>query len=235
MRALLAVFSILYVFWPLILLFGIRELLKKGQSLIARIRNSMRQVFIAWVVWALFLVFIYWQGESPILLFPEWINHLLFMLLGIITGGVTIGTLLVNWHVKRNKFSNLQTLDELLSLSPVAFEVLVAELFISYGFQAETSGGSSDHGVDVLVFNDQGEKWVVQCKRYHHSVGEPVVRDLYGTMLHEEAQRAYLITTGRFSNHAVQWAEGKPIVLYDGEALIRFIKRAENSRRLLSK
>ncbi|MEA3326345.1 MAG: restriction endonuclease [Chloroflexota bacterium] len=235
MEALLAIFSILYIFWPLILLFGTRELLRKGHSLSERIRLGMRQVFSAWLVWAFFLVFIYWRGERPILLLSESINHLLFILLGIITGGVTVGWMLVGWRDQRIKLSDAETLDDLLALSPTSFEALVAELFSSYGYQAETIGGSSDHGVDVLVYTDQGKKWVVQCKRYKHSVGEPVVRDLYGTMLHEEAQRAYLITTGSFTRQALNWAEEKPIVLYDGEALITLIQRTKKIKNLLSK
>ena len=91
-------------------------------------------------------------------------------------------------------------------------------------------GGNGDHGVDVLVQTDEGEKWVVQCKRYSGSVGEPVVRDLYGTLLHEEAQRAYLITTGGLTRQAVDWAAGKPIVLYDGEGLVRLIRRTKTAK-----
>jgi len=235
MEALLAIFSILYIFWPLILLFGFRELLRKGHQLSERIWLGMRQVFIAWIVWALFLIFIYWRGERPILFLSEWIDHLLFLLLGIVTGGVTVVRMLAGWRDRQVKLSDAQTLDDLLSLTPEAFEVLVAELFSCYGYQTETLGGSSDHGVDVLVFNDQGEKWVVQCKRYNHSVGEPVVRDLYGTMLHEEAQRAYLFSTGSFTRQARKWIEGKPIVLYDGEALIRLIRRTNKMRKHLSK
>jgi restriction system protein len=58
-------------------------------------------------------------------------------------------------------------------------------------------------------------------------VGEPVVRDLYGTLLHEEAQGAYLITTGTFTKKAQDWAAGKPIVLYDGEALLGLIREIQ--------
>ncbi len=235
MEALLAIFSILYIFWPLILLFGTRELLRKGHKLSERIRMGMQKIFIAWLVWAFFLAYIYWQGAQPILLLSELVNHILFMILGIITGGVTIGHLLVGWRDRRIGLSDAQTLDDLLSLTPESFEDLVAELFISYDYRTETLGGHSDHGVDILVFNEQGEKWIVQCKRYNHSVGEPILRDLYGTMLHEDASRAYLFTTGSFTRQALNWTEEKPIVLYDGEALISLIRRTKKIKRKLSR
>jgi len=115
----------------------------------------------------------------------------------------------------------------LLTLTPDQFEKLIKDLFEAYGYQADLSGGNADHGVDVIVSGDEDDKWVVQCKRYSGSVGEPIVRDLYGTMLHEEAQRAYLITTGTFTAQAKEWALGKPIVLYDGESLIKLIRRTQ--------
>ena len=84
--------------------------------------------------------------------------------------------------------------------------------------------------MDVVVITDEGEKWIVQCKRYSGSVGEPVVRDLYGTLLHEEAQRAYLITTGSFTRQATEWVQEKPIILYDGEGLVKLIRRTQTAK-----
>jgi restriction system protein len=52
-------------------------------------------------------------------------------------------------------------------------------------------------------------------------VGERFVRDLYGTMRHEDADRAYLVTTGHFTAPALAWAKGKPIELWDGSDLGR--------------
>jgi restriction system protein len=134
--------------------------------------------------------------------------------------------------VKKNRvrLQDARTLEDLLEMSPDAFEALIAKLFEAYGHQTEVQGGNGDHGVDVVVMTCEGEKWVVQCKRYSGSVGEPVVRDLYGTMLHEEAQRAYLITTGSFTRQATEWVQEKPIVLYDGEGLVKLIRRTQNAK-----
>jgi restriction system protein len=55
-----------------------------------------------------------------------------------------------------------------------------------------------------------------------------VVRDLYGTLLHEEAQGAYLMTTGTFTQKAQDWVVGKAIILYDGEALVRLIQETQS-------
>jgi len=231
MDALIAIFSILYIFWPFIILFGIRELFSREYSFSTRIQRWCQRIFIGWIVWALFLGFIRWQGQKPILLFPENTNYLIFGLLGAITGGITIGWMFYRLWERRNRLSRAQSLDYLLAMPPDEFETLIADLFRSYGHDAHVSGGSSDHGVDVVINPNKVEKWIVQCKRYSGSVGEPVVRDLFGTMLHEGAQRAYLITTGSFTSQARLWAEGKPVVLFDGDALVALIRRTNKRIR----
>jgi restriction system protein len=230
MESLIAIFSILYIFWPFTLFLGIRKFFQKELPLKERFIQGFQRTFIGWVLMAFFLVFILWQGHQPILLLPQHLNHLLFSILGILTGGISFILIVLRWRSHRRRLSDARTLDDLMALSPDEFEKLIATIFKSYGHQAQIHGGSSDHGVDILVSSSNDEKWIIQCKRYSGSVGEPVVRDLYGTMNHESAQRAYLITTGSFTAQAKAWAEGKPIVLYDGEALVKLIQRTQVHR-----
>ena len=233
MEVFITVLKITYLFWPAVLLFGIGSLFQKNVLLGERLRLATKSVFLGWVFMALLLGVILWQGDQPLLVFPPQINYLIFGSLGLLTGTITI-----NWAIHRFQRSqinllNSKTLDGLMSLSPGEFEKLVATLFKANGHQAQVLGGSSDHGVDILVLSDQKEKWIVQCKRYNGSVGEPVVRDLYGAMGHEGAQRAYLVTTGSFTTQAIDWAEGKPILLIDGPALVKLIKATKLHRSQL--
>lgn len=227
MDALTAIFSILYAFWPLVILFGLRAFFIKGQPFFEKVRKAATQVFIAWMIWAFFLAFICWQGRQLILIISAPLNDILFAVLGLLSGGISIGFLIHRVRMRRVQLENMQTLEDLLAMSPEQFEILVAKLFQAYGHRVQSVGGTADHGVDLVVISDQGEKWIVQCKRYSGSVGEPILRDLFGTMLHESAQRAYLITTGEITRQARAWAAGKPMVLYDGEALVKMIRRAQ--------
>jgi restriction system protein len=47
------------------------------------------------------------------------------------------------------------------------------------------------------------------------------MRDLYGTMQHESADRAYLVTTGYLTPAALSWSRGKPIEIWDGRYIGR--------------
>jgi len=164
------------------------------------------------------------------LLIPQRMSTLLFFL----TGGV-----LVAWNVvvmSRGRHSLHWTADharrpqDLLEISPAEFEDMVVGLYRLKGYSATRTGATGDHGVDVIVKTQSGQKWVVQCKRWRGWVGEPVVRDFYGTMQHEKADRGVLVTTGTFSNAAREWAKGKPLGLVDGKEFLRNWREAKRAK-----
>jgi HJR/Mrr/RecB family endonuclease len=112
---------------------------------------------------------------------------------------------------------------ELQLLTPSEFEAYVARYFEAKGYHVVNVRDTKDGGVDVLITNARGRQEIVQCKRYRGNVGEPIVRDLYGTMIHAGATHAYLITTAGFSQEARRWAVGKPITLIDGPAFVALV------------
>lgn len=114
-------------------------------------------------------------------------------------------------------------LSQLQRMDPIAFEKFVGQLFRNMGYKVETTAASGDEGID-LVLRRGRRSAVVQCKRYGGTVGQPVVRDLYGTMIHTGASEAYLVTTGTISRAATTWAEGKPIHLVDGHRLVEWTR-----------
>lgn len=144
--------------------------------------------------------------------------------------GVSTAILLLVWAVAivslRVRLGRRKTLEELQRLSPTEFEDWVAARFRELGYRVKTTGTSGDHGADLLV-EKPGELAIVQCKRYRTwSVGEPVLRDLFGAMHDFGAQRAYLVTTGELTAAARAWARGKPIAIWDGKHLARLAKGA---------
>ncbi|PJJ05728.1 restriction system protein [Streptomyces sp. 2333.5] len=117
---------------------------------------------------------------------------------------------------------------DLYEMDPIAFENLIAELFRAMGMQAVTTQRSGDGGVDVDALDPdpvRGGKIVVQVKRYRHTVPPTAVRDLYGTVQSEGANKGVLVTTSRFGPGAHTFANGKPLGLIAGPELVDLLGR----------
>lgn len=115
------------------------------------------------------------------------------------------------------------------------FEKLVGEGFRLQGYRvAETGGGGADGGVD-LVLTQGSEKFLVQCKQWRaFKVGVEVVRELYGVMAARGATGGFVVTSGRFTEEAVEFAEGRNIDLIDGTQLLALIRKAQRAASVAS-
>ncbi|MGD8857145.1 MAG: restriction endonuclease [Chloroflexota bacterium] len=127
--------------------------------------------------------------------------------------------------------SEALNLAQMYALSPKAFEHYVAGLFRRKGYRVIVRGRSGDHGVDLELSGAGGRRAIVQCKRYRDTVGEEVVRGLFGTLLHETAHHAFLVTTADISEAARNWAAGKPMTLIDGPTLAEIAAAIDDRSR----
>lgn len=119
--------------------------------------------------------------------------------------------------------SGLDARPNLMELSPNEFEHLVSNLFQRMGLETKLTRASKDGGVDAVAFDTRpvlGGKVVIQAKRYKNTVDVSAVRDLYGTMMNEGANKGVLVTTRGFGPDAYQFAKDKPIELINGAALL---------------
>ncbi|WP_411073896.1 restriction endonuclease [Streptomyces sp. cmx-4-7] len=117
---------------------------------------------------------------------------------------------------------------DLLSMDPVAFEGLVAELFRARGLQAVTTRRSNDGGVDVEALDPDpisGGSILVQVKRYRNTVPPSAVRDLFGTVQGAGANKGVLVTTSKFGPGSYAFADGKPLTLISGTELVDLLHR----------
>jgi restriction system protein len=126
----------------------------------------------------------------------------------------------------RRRFGRVQTVAQMLALDPAEFEIWIGIMFRLNGYRVRNTQYSGDHGVDIEVSKPPVNTGLVQCKRYRGTVGERVVRELYGTLIHERGDRAWLATTGAISRQAREWASGKPIELWDGQKLVELARKA---------
>lgn len=177
--------------------------------------------FISWLLYRLFFQPAWLTILPPILL--ELINlieaataaTLIFILVVLLwrTGQTTAPT--------DSDTIPVLNVDQLYALSPGAFEAYVGQLFRRKGYKVTLRGRTGDQGVDVELIKPDGQRAIVQCKRYRTTVGSETVRELFGTLIHERAAYAFLVTTAEISTAARSWAHNKPITLIDGQTLVQ--------------
>lgn len=149
---------------------------------------------------------------AHIQLLPDWRIHGLFDALEII----------------RAKFigvpgTKTETIQFLLNLQPREFECLIERLYNSMDYETELTPAQKDGGRDVKARKQivgQQERLLIECKRYGDVVGVEIVRALYGVVTDEKANKGVLITTGRFTKDAQEFAERNSIELINGNELV---------------
>ena len=129
--------------------------------------------------------------------------------------------------------ANAQAGDTLDGISWQEFEMLVGEAFRLQGYSVTETGGDGrpDGGIDLVLRKGGQEKFFVQCKQWKaFSVGVGVVRELYGVMAAHGATGGFVVTSGRFTNDAEAFAEGRNVTLIEGDGLGRMIRSAKAAR-----
>jgi len=146
---------------------------------------------------------------------------------------------IVEFRVDDDRFVDsyqvVSTLDEGENLALMDwedFEHLVREVFerefAATGGEVRVTRASRDGGIDAVVFDPdpiRGGKIVIQAKRYTNTVGVSAVRDLYGSVLNEGANKGILVSTATFGPDAYAFAQDKPISLIDGGTLLHLMQK----------
>jgi restriction system protein len=129
---------------------------------------------------------------------------------------------------EKDVLSELDKRPNLMDLTPSEFEALVGNLFTRMGLETKLTRTSRDGGVDAVAFDTRpilGGKVVIQAKRYSHTVGVSAVRDLYGTMMNEGANKGILVTTSSYGPDAYDFCKDKPVELIDGSGLLYHLEQ----------
>ena len=112
------------------------------------------------------------------------------------------------------------------------FEHLIREVFgkefSSNGGEVKVTQASRDGGVDAIAFDPdpiRGGKIIIQAKRYTNTVGVSAVRDLFGTVMNEGANKGILVTTADYGPDAYEFVKGKPLTLMNGANLLYLLEK----------
>lgn len=99
-----------------------------------------------------------------------------------------------------------------------AFEERLAGLFVELGYAVTRTRASGDFGADLLLERD-GERVVVQAKRYDGAVGIDAVQQVIGATRYYDAARAVVVTNSTCTSAAVALAGAHGVELVERESL----------------
>ena len=96
------------------------------------------------------------------------------------------------------------------SLDGFAFERVCERIFEKAGWGEVTRiGGTADRGRDLIIRTPEGRRIVVECKFYNNTaVGRPIVQKLHSAIIDSHADSGIIVTTGKFSKDAIEYAAG---------------------------
>lgn len=137
-----------------------------------------------------------------------------------------------------------ERLFEVISLDAMngfEFQQFVGYLFNKLGVGiVEEIRQVRDAGQDVRIRSPDGDLMIIECK--HHpqgTIGRPTVQKLHSAVISANAKKGFVVTTGRFSNAAINYARNLSIlielmdskIIYDmaNRARIRLLKKGEKT------
>ncbi|WP_222316671.1 restriction endonuclease [Streptomyces cavourensis] len=191
-------------------------------------RRRGRQQGQSWAVIAVGALFALWVVGRLL----DWVAANRWIVLLVLLLAVAGGVLWFRYRAARLRREQewARTLryavEQLDRLHHRAFEHAVRDLMFRDGCtDAVQVGGAGDHGADVKATDPYGRRWVIQCKhRKAGSAGAPVgTPDLHvlngtGRPVHH-GDVVVLVTNGRFSRPALEFARSQRLHLVDRATL----------------
>ena len=99
--------------------------------------------------------------------------------------------------------------DILSNISPRDFEFLISALFRQQKYKTRITKQTRDGGADITCTSSASpikQTVLVECKHYTGSIGVEVIRQLAGVVSEQGATSGWVVTSGRFSSPAVEFA-----------------------------
>lgn len=107
-------------------------------------------------------------------------------------------------------------------MSGLEFEEYLKILFTNKGYKVETTPSTGDFGADLIIVKN-GQKAVVQAKRYNDKVSLQAVQEVVCALAHYKCTAGLVITNNYFTPAAIKLAQSNNIKLWDRDELIKEI------------
>ncbi|KZE78199.1 hypothetical protein AV654_19685 [Paenibacillus elgii] len=126
---------------------------------------------------------------------------------------------LVTWQVNKRRLLR-SGFKEIVTMSGADFEDLLTLFFKEKGFAVKQTPRSRDFGADHILEKD-GERTVVQAKRYKDKVSIDAVQEVIGAKGYYKATQAMVVTNSFYTDAAKKLAAANGVELWDRPRLIK--------------
>ena len=110
------------------------------------------------------------------------------------------------------------TIDNIDEMTGIEFEHFLCKLFNEDGYNATLTKASNDQGAD-LILEKNGERIVVQAKRYFSAVSNTAIQEVVAAKAFYKCEQCMVVTNSYFTKSAIILAMSNKVTLYDREKL----------------
>ena len=131
------------------------------------------------------------------------------------------------WPIVRDEPSrHADPAEEIRAMKWVNVQLLLAEAFRLQGFRVKEIGGEL---ADMVLVKEEGT-WLVDCRHWAAAeVGANAPGQLYGAMGRLGAKGGFVVTAGKFTTDAREFARGLNVELVAGRELARMLEMAKET------
>ena len=115
-------------------------------------------------------------------------------------------------------------------LTGYEFEGYLKGLFNLLGYTVLETPLSGDQGADLIISKD-GEKTVVQAKKYNKKVSNKAIQEIVAAKSHYKANKTIVVTNSSFTKSAIDLALSNNVELWDGLKLKNTIKNLKSKKK----
>lgn len=141
-----------------------------------------------------------------------------FWWLILIVAAILLGRGIV-WLVRERRLAR-SGIHEIDRMNGLTFERRLAHLFAGLGYRVEQTRARGDYGAD-LVLEQNGQRTVVQAKRWTKNVGVKAVQEAVAAKPMYRCDRAMVVTNRYFTEQAKRLAKANEVTLWNRDELVR--------------
>ncbi len=126
-------------------------------------------------------------------------------------------------HRKEQGKFRLAGIQDVDRMDGFEFERYLGHLLTQRGYRVLVTQQSGDFGADLVITDTNGERAVIQAKRYTGTVGIKAVQEVVGAKAHYRATQAFCITNSGYTKAAQTLAKSNDVALLSRQDLARII------------